>query len=448
MEGAVKISDLLHALKGVGNTSTSLTRALGNAAANKKNSSYYDIMEQQQNTRGRGETVGLILAFGIIIIVSLFGNVLVCHVIIKNRRMRTVTNLFITNLAIADIVITTVNIPFNIARFASHEWPFGTVMCHLVNFSLMVSVYVSTFTLASIALDRHRVIIHPLKRRISTKQGTIVVAIVWMLAIALSLPYAIFSKVQQRSTLLHKVDRCIEAYPNPTDKYAKGIKLATILAQYCIPLAIISVSYGRIVKLLWLRGPLGEATDGQQTAQAKGKRKTIKMLILVVVVFALCWMPLNLYHLLTDLRPELFRHNSIAFFVCYWIALSSVCYNPFIYCWLNEHFRNEVKKVFPLCCTVRPNSRDNSRYRPCDTKGQHHGKQYMLVIKRDGSTSSFVLKDTDIKSTRSTEPYCGFKIDNVDSPFLLPSAGSTPRSSPLRSVKNTKCMEAVHYLNK
>ncbi|CAH1784317.1 unnamed protein product [Owenia fusiformis] len=439
----MKISDFL---RGVGNTSTSLTRALGNAAANKKNSSYYNTKEQY-STRGYGETVGLIIAFGILILVSLFGNVLMCHVIIKNKRMWTVTNLFITNLAIADIVITIVNIPFNIARFAFNEWPFGTAMCHLVNFSLMVSVYVSTFTLASIALDRHRVIIHPFKGRISTKQGTIVVAIVWMLAVMLSLPYAIFSKVQQRSTLLHKVDRCIEAYPSPSDIYAQGIQLATILAQYGIPLAIISVSYGRIVKLLWLRAPLGEATVRQHMAQAKGKRKTIKILILVVVVFAICWMPLNLYHLLTDLRPDLFRHNSIAFFVCYWIALSSVCYNPFIYCWLNENFRNEVKKVFPLCCTIRTNSRDNSRrYRAnmCDNRSQHYGKQYMLVInKTDGSTSSFVLKDTDIKNTRSTEPYCAFKIDNDDSPFLLHQAGNTPGSSPILTVNRLKVHKGI-----
>ena len=78
----------------------------------------------------------------------------VCHVIYKNKRLHTVTNIFIANLSISDMVITILNIPFNIMRNILEHWPFGKVMCILVNFTLMASVYASTFTMAAIAMDR------------------------------------------------------------------------------------------------------------------------------------------------------------------------------------------------------------------------------------------------------------------------------------------------------
>ncbi len=78
----------------------------------------------------------------------------VCHVIYKNKRLHTVTNIFIANLSVSDMVITVLNIPFNIMRNLLDHWPFGYVMCILVNFTLMSSVYASTFTMAAIAIDR------------------------------------------------------------------------------------------------------------------------------------------------------------------------------------------------------------------------------------------------------------------------------------------------------
>lgn len=58
----------------------------------------------------------LIVAYSFIIVFSLFGNVLVCHVIVKNKRMHSATSLFIVNLAIADIMITLLNTPFTLVR--------------------------------------------------------------------------------------------------------------------------------------------------------------------------------------------------------------------------------------------------------------------------------------------------------------------------------------------
>lgn len=60
----------------------------------------------------------LIAAYSFIIVFSLFGNVLVCHVVVKTKRVHSATSLFIVNLAVADIMITLLNTPFTLVRDA------------------------------------------------------------------------------------------------------------------------------------------------------------------------------------------------------------------------------------------------------------------------------------------------------------------------------------------
>jgi hypothetical protein len=77
-----------------------------------------------------------------IVLVSLFGNLLVCYVIFKKKRMRTETNILMANLTVSDLMMTVVNIPFNIARLLLDEWPFGSLLCMLVPLVQVTSVYV------------------------------------------------------------------------------------------------------------------------------------------------------------------------------------------------------------------------------------------------------------------------------------------------------------------
>uniref|UniRef100_A0A8B9SA55 G-protein coupled receptors family 1 profile domain-containing protein n=1 Tax=Apteryx owenii TaxID=8824 RepID=A0A8B9SA55_APTOW len=96
----------------------------------------------------------LIVAYSVIIIMSLFGNMLVCHVVLKKKRMHSATSLFIVNLAVSDIMITLLNTPFTLVRFVNSTWIFGKAMCHISRFVQYCSLHVSTLTLTAIALDR------------------------------------------------------------------------------------------------------------------------------------------------------------------------------------------------------------------------------------------------------------------------------------------------------
>lgn len=362
----------------------------------------------------------LILAYSLLIAISLFGNILVCHVIFIHRRMWTVTNFFIANLAVADLLVTCINVPFNIARNLLDEWPFGSVMCHLLNFSLMVSVYVSTFTLLGIALDRHQVLLYPLSPRMSRPVGLSVLALIWLLAIGLSLPFGLYNKVQTVDFLLKKVNRCTSSFPKPSDKWEKYLTVGTLLLQYVIPLTIIGVTYGRIVRKLWIRTHVGAVTENQQASQQRAKRKSIKLLICVVVVFAICWMPLNLYQVLADFHPnvEVFHYNSTTFFICHWIAISSTCYNPFVYCWLNETFRAEVKSRFKCCLPkpkrVHPGTDVNGILLRADKAYKRRHSKYSNGLNR--TSISKVCDKYKVEEDTSTREQTEFLTEAVDKP--------------------------------
>ncbi|KGL90158.1 putative G-protein coupled receptor 83, partial [Charadrius vociferus] len=290
----------------------------------------------------------LVAAYSFIIVFSLFGNVLVCHVVIKTKRMHSATSLFIVNLAVADIMITLLNTPFTLARFVNSTWIFGKGMCHVSRFAQYCSLHVSALTLTAIAVDRHQVIMHPLKPRISTAKGVIYIFVIWIMATCFSLPHAIYQKLFTFE-YSEEVTRCLclPDFPEPADLFWKYLDLTTFILLYVLPLLIISAAYMTVAKKLWLRNVIGDVTTEQYFALRKKNKKTIKMLMLVVILFAVCWFPLNCYVIL--LSSQTIHTNNALYFAFHWFAMSSTCYNPFIYCWLNDSFRSELKALLNMC---------------------------------------------------------------------------------------------------
>lgn len=106
----------------------------------------------------------------VIFVLALLGNGVVCYIVQSSPRMRTVTNYFICNLAIGDILMTLFCVPFSfISILILGYWPFGVILCHLVNYSQAISVLVSAYTLVAISVDRYIVIMWPLRPRITKR---------------------------------------------------------------------------------------------------------------------------------------------------------------------------------------------------------------------------------------------------------------------------------------
>ena len=107
----------------------------------------------------------------------------------------------------------------------------------------------------------------------------------------------------------------------------------SVTVQYLVPLTIISYTYITISTRLWWSAPPGIQTPGQDRETLLRKRKIVQMLILVVVIFSLCWLPYHLYFIVSMCRPEIneFKYINLIFLVSHWLAMSNSCYNPFIY---------------------------------------------------------------------------------------------------------------------
>ncbi|KAF7670309.1 hypothetical protein LDENG_00272010 [Lucifuga dentata] len=290
----------------------------------------------------------LVAAYSLIIVISLFGNILVCHVVVKNKRTQSATSFFIMNLAVADIFITVLNTPFTLVRFVNSTWVFGRTMCHISRFVQYCSLHVSTLTLTAIALDRRQVILHPLRPRMSLMQGGVWVAVIWIMASCFSLPHAIYQKLLTFTYSKEKErSLCVPDFPEPSDVYWQYIDLLTFILLYMLPLLIITAAYTTVACRLWRHNTIGDTTTAQHATQRKKRRRTLAMLLLVVAVFAVCWFPLNCYVVLLSSQAI---HSSNALYFCFhWLAMSSTCYNPFIYCCLNPIFRQELWLLLDMC---------------------------------------------------------------------------------------------------
>lgn len=130
--------------------------------------------------------------YSAIFFVALIGNGTVCFIVRAYPRMKTVTNYFIANLALGDILMSVFCVPFSfVAQLLLNNWPFGDALCKLVNYSQVVSVLVSAYTLVALAADRYRTIMAPLRPRLTKVKAKVAIAAVWVGALGTALPIAI-----------------------------------------------------------------------------------------------------------------------------------------------------------------------------------------------------------------------------------------------------------------
>ncbi|ENN71710.1 hypothetical protein YQE_11633, partial [Dendroctonus ponderosae] len=230
--------------------------------------------------------------YGVIIVLALLGNVFVCYIVMQSPRMRTVTNYFIMNLAVGDILITVMCIPFTSVPVMLQFWPFGSFMCTFVNYSATLSVFVSAYTLVAISIDKWMLIMYPLKPRISKRSATCIIASVWIFAGITVLPTAIFSVTfqPQGPTLdeaayrrcnnlpLDKIFEicrfvCTEDYSSVGAAYGTMYTTVLMVLQYIVPLVVLIFTYTSIAAVIWCHRIPGEAENTRDMRMARSKRK-------------------------------------------------------------------------------------------------------------------------------------------------------------------------------
>ena len=212
------------------------------------------------------------IMYSTITIVAVGGNGIVCYIVLAYQKMRTVTNFFIVNLACADLLMAVLCIPFTfIANLLVQYWPFGSIMCPVINYAQVVTVFLSAFTLVAISLDRFVAIICPLRPKMTTKQAAIVIGVIWLLSLAVPLPIAILSQTVTRDYTGQPREHCEESWDDPNHRYIYS--LVIMVLQYFLPLFVLTFTYTWIGIVIWVQKTPGEAQNNRDQRMAASKRK-------------------------------------------------------------------------------------------------------------------------------------------------------------------------------
>ncbi|XP_071361217.1 neuropeptide Y receptor type 2 [Trachinotus anak] len=307
-----------------------------------------NFLKLDDSTKLVGVQVILILAYSTIILFGVIGNSLVIYVVYKFKNLRTVTNFFIVNLAVADLLVNTLCLPFTLVYTLYGEWKFGQVLCFMLPCAQGMAVHVSTITLNIIALDRHRSIVYHTETKMSKDMCTVVIVITWAVSALLASPLAIF---REYGTVDLSPDEsiqvCTEKWPE-SSMNGSIYSISMLLVQYGLPLAINSVAYIRIWNKLKNHMALGGRNDRHQR-----RKKTTKMLLTMVVVFAVSWLPLHAFQLAVDIDSTVLymKDFKLLFTVFHIVAMCSTFVNPILYGWMNNNYRSAFLSV---CKCYRP----------------------------------------------------------------------------------------------
>ncbi|XP_022079422.1 tachykinin-like peptides receptor 99D [Acanthaster planci] len=345
-----------------------------------------------------------------VMITAAGGNLIVIWIVATNPRMRTVTNYFLLNLAVADALIATLSMPFLFSYIVTQNWVMGPFMCRLARFVGTVSTVASVLSLVAVSIDRYRAIVHPLLPRLPKSCIICMIFFIWGGAASFASPLFLYSHLVTFGYLNGPITQCLLIWPDGVMKeYDFWYNVATFTVVYCVPLSILAMCYTVIGVKLWRSGVLGEYIPSR-ARHIKAKRKVVKMIIVVIAVFATCWLPLHVYQLLPYMNDAAYQRSySLHVYLAIWtLAMSSSMYNPFIYCWLNERFRAGFKRVFRCGVTsLDDNNGQQPSATPMSPTSQHlmsstssyqraaNGKQ-MLAAKNSLVTASVVdsMEDT------------------------------------------------------
>ncbi|XP_005745266.1 formyl peptide receptor 2-like [Pundamilia nyererei] len=255
----------------------------------------------------------------------------------------TVTNVWLVNLAMADLIFCFTRI-FSLTKlFLSDHWPFGLFLCKFTGFFKYANMFCSVFLLAVISLDRMVCIWWPVftKRRRTLSAARVVAVCVWLAAILFSVPYFIHRQTYIDNNNLTKcsVDSIEKAEGYNSTKVA--LYSIRFLCGFIFPFMVILICYTL-------------AGVGIRRTRLSGKSRPLRVIACLVIGFFLCWAP---YHCLLMVRMINGDNDvmKIWFTVAQSIAYFNSCVNPLLYfCMglkLRDRFKNGLMGVYTRALT-------------------------------------------------------------------------------------------------
>lgn len=280
----------------------------------------------------------LTVVYSVIDVVGLIGNSLVIYVVLRFAKMKTVTNVYLVNLAIADLIFL-LGIPFVIVGAQLSTWPFGNATCKLYMTTATVSQFTSSISLIVMSFDRYMVFCQPLlslRRRTRTLAAGICTC-VWTTSFIMTLPVILYAGVQGDE--LQGGVSCVITWPG----YASDTVFLcyTCIVSFAVPMVASFVLYALVMYAMRTR----RYAISMSVETEKTERKVNKMVLTVIAVYIFCWLPYWILQIM--IRASLSLKSYFIYIVCAVFSLSyaSSMTNPFLYAFQSNSFRQSFLKA-------------------------------------------------------------------------------------------------------
>ncbi|XP_007578985.1 B2 bradykinin receptor-like [Poecilia formosa] len=269
-------------------------------------------------------------------------NFFVLMVFILHKKPCTVAEIYLSNLAAADLFLVSF-LPFwAVSAWNKFDWILGLAMCKIVKVSILMNVYCSIYFLVLVSIDRYLAVVHPLShggmRR--PKCAKISCGVVWILGLILSVPRLINTKLKHED--VKNKTACHEADPT----ISKTTELMILVLGFFIPISIISFCTVNILKALRNRSI-------QRVKTRKTDHKADTLVLVVLLAFLICWVPFHLREvptwlhkagILTDCTSKEIQHFCGQIFT--YLAFFNSVLNPILYVIVGRNFRDKLKELF------------------------------------------------------------------------------------------------------
>lgn len=380
--------------------------------------------------------VALAVTLCLLIVLTVGGNVLVCLAVCTHRRLRCLTNCFIVSLAVTDLLLGILVLPFSALLELSDDWPFGPVFC---NFYISMDVMLCTasiLTLLAISVDRYLAVTKPLRYTSMVLPWKVVVAMgsVWIVSLAVS-----FLPIQMGwNTVNGTVQNQGPEASERTCRFElnKPYVLTDSLLTFYLPLIAMCWTYLKILRIA--RSQAKRITSSRPTCVTTYNSKTSSTvttvvsnvtavtlrehkatvtLAAVIGAFVVCWLPYFIMFTVLGLKEHPDPNTVQEYPIVLWLGYTNSALNPILYGALNRDFRSAYSHILRCRCPFR--GWRSSQPSPVITGARDNVSEVTLLCGHEPSTCRAGLTDQN------------FSLQEITSQTPIPLAaqltnGNTP----------------------
>ncbi|ODM90003.1 Neuropeptide FF receptor 2 [Orchesella cincta] len=289
----------------------------------------------------------LITGYISVFLFGLVGNCSVLLVIKRLHRMKTATNYFISNLALADLLVLVFCLLPNLVSNIYIAWILGWFLCKTLPYIQGVTVCASVYSLVAISIERYVTIRLPFRYQITKEKAKKIIIAIWTWSFIVALPWVPYFDTYNADSEHPEMLFCVEKWPDSRKTWSNYYFLfGNFIMYYLLPLGIILICYLTVgFHAYSCTVILSDCnTKMKEIAHQKAKTAVTKTLLVIVFTFALSWLPLYIVTLRLKFGPETKSDLendviSIIYPIAQWLGYLNSGVNPIVYSFINRKFR-------------------------------------------------------------------------------------------------------------